>query len=167
MTQQGNGLEIEADIHFQEREWAIKRWGWLIMALIVLAGLAGVFGSGPLSQTTTNNDSISVAHHRFAHFNTDTDLLIRLSAGSADQDGKIHLWINEEYLNNVHIQQIMPTPESIQAGSGRYLFVFQVEDVSKPVSIQIMVHPMQSGMLNVQIGLVGKSSVSFSQFIYP
>jgi hypothetical protein len=46
-------LEVEQDLDFQQRTWALERAGWIVMLLIIAAALAGFFGGGPLSPTTS------------------------------------------------------------------------------------------------------------------
>ena len=45
-------LEINEDLRFQRRMWAVQRVGWIVTALVVLAALAallGLLGPGLLS----------------------------------------------------------------------------------------------------------------------
>lgn len=42
-------LEIEEDLRLQHRLWTAERVGWLMVGVLVLAALAGLFGTGPLS----------------------------------------------------------------------------------------------------------------------
>ncbi|HPO58399.1 MAG TPA: hypothetical protein PLV53_06100 [Anaerolineaceae bacterium] len=52
MTKEENfsGLQVDQDMPFQEKEWTAERAGWIIGLLLLLAGLAGLFGGGPLSR---------------------------------------------------------------------------------------------------------------------
>ncbi|HWF61470.1 MAG TPA: hypothetical protein VN666_14325 [Nitrospira sp.] len=61
-----SALEINQDIDVQWQTWTLQRISWAGMALIVLAALAGVFGSGPvvehiipepLNQASASTDS--------------------------------------------------------------------------------------------------------------
>ena len=52
-------LEIDQDLRFQKREWAFERASWVVMALVVLAGLLGLLGRGPMSdQTAVSGDGL-------------------------------------------------------------------------------------------------------------
>jgi hypothetical protein len=44
--QRAGNLEINQDLRFQRRMWAVQRIGWAVMALIVLVGLVGVVRDG-------------------------------------------------------------------------------------------------------------------------
>jgi hypothetical protein len=41
---------------FQRREWRVDRVGWVVMALILVAGLVGVWGAG-VHTATIDSDS--------------------------------------------------------------------------------------------------------------
>lgn len=51
-----------------QTEWRVQRVGWVVLAGIVVAALAGVFGAGPLSWTSASADdaSLVVKYSRFA-----------------------------------------------------------------------------------------------------
>lgn len=39
---------VEDDMRMQQRVWRFERVGWYALVLVVLLGLAGLFGNGPL-----------------------------------------------------------------------------------------------------------------------
>src|SRR3712207_4138009 len=49
-------LEVAEDLTFQRREWAAQRVGWVLLALVIAAALAGLLGRGPLSTTRRESD---------------------------------------------------------------------------------------------------------------
>ena len=44
-------IQLEDFPDFQRRSWRLRRLAWLLMALVLGAGAAGVFGRGPLART--------------------------------------------------------------------------------------------------------------------
>ena len=54
-------LEIEQDHDFQRRSWRLQRAGWIVLSLVLLAGLLGLFGSGPLAHATVGAPGCPVA----------------------------------------------------------------------------------------------------------
>src|SRR5262249_33260243 len=72
---------IQEDMEFQRRSWLVQRTSWIIMALVLVAALAGLFFHGPLSHTTARNadGSVAVEYERFAHKTTVTHFIIRIS----------------------------------------------------------------------------------------
>ena len=56
---------VHEDMRFQHRSWALERAGWLVLALIAIAGLTGVFGNGPASWAHASAGSLAVSYERF------------------------------------------------------------------------------------------------------
>lgn len=50
-------LEISQDLEFQKRSWTIQRVGWVVIALLILAGLLGVFGKGIAADATAGEEN--------------------------------------------------------------------------------------------------------------
>jgi hypothetical protein len=46
-VQRHGDLEIQEDLPFQRREWLVERVAWGVMALLIVAALLGLFGTGP------------------------------------------------------------------------------------------------------------------------
>jgi hypothetical protein len=61
-------LQIDEDLAFQRREWKIQRVGWGAMALVIIAALLGVFGTGPLSNATLEREGLRLEYERFCRF---------------------------------------------------------------------------------------------------
>ena len=65
MAKTVQGLQIEEDRAHQRREWRIERVGWVLMAGLLLAGLLGLLGDGPLSRATAGSaGALSVEYDR-------------------------------------------------------------------------------------------------------
>ena len=47
------------------RNWRVKRVGWVVLAILVLAGAAGLFGDGPLSSTIRSANGLTLEFDRF------------------------------------------------------------------------------------------------------
>ena len=90
-----------------------QRTGWTVLALIAVAALAGLFGTGPLSEVTHSTPAglVQLEHQRFARHiaNTSLQLLVRPDPA---QPGTAWLWISSECLSSVQVQQVQPEPES-------------------------------------------------------
>ncbi len=91
-TQSGDPL-IENDHAFQCRMWTIQRYGWVIIALIVITALLGLFGSGPLSTVTvgTSSTALQLRYDRFVRSQAPTNLYITLAASAPGSD-EVRLW---------------------------------------------------------------------------
>lgn len=74
MVKRIGDLDIAQDLEHQRREWVIERIGWAIMALILLAALAGLLGSGPLSNARIDHPGshLSAEYNRFERYQSPT-----------------------------------------------------------------------------------------------
>ncbi len=61
-------IQLEDDIAFQRKSWLVERIGWGVMLTILVAALAGLFASGPLSSKNVESadSSAIVRYERFA-----------------------------------------------------------------------------------------------------
>jgi hypothetical protein len=161
-------LEVGEDLDYQHRSWAVQRVGWVVMGLVALAALLGLFGSGPLSNATTGDESkpLWLEYERFARLQAPTRLRIHLRPSNGG-DGKVRVLLNRDYLNGVQIQQVTPQPESVEAGLKQLTYVFQVTEPNQPTAVTFHLQTQQIGLLSGQVGLFGEQPLRFSQFIYP
>lgn len=161
-------LEISQDLAHERREWAIERVGWVVMALLLLAALAGLTGPGPLSRATAadNSSALRVEYNRFERYQSPVMLRVHLGPGAAP-DGKARLWLSRDYVENVELRHIDPEPESVEAASDRLVYTFNLPDPAQPTAVTYHLEPNEYGRRPVRIGLAGGPELQFSQFFYP
>ena len=170
MTEQNRvgDLEINQDLEFQHLSWKLQRIGWGLMALLLVAALAGLLGPGPLSDTTAGeeNSMLWVEYNRFERYQSPIMLKIHLGPGAA-KDGKVRLWMNRDYIQNMELRHIDPEPESVEVGAESTAYVFNIADPEKSTTIFFHLEPNTRGWLPLRIGLQGGPHVSLRQFLYP
>jgi hypothetical protein len=159
-------LEIDIDMNFQRRSWAVQRLGWAIFLLIVLGALAGVFGPGPVSNTTIGDERLRVNYERFGRLQDSMTLMIVVGPGVA-QNGTIRVWVDRQYLHKIEIRHVAPDIQRVESDGDRLIYVFQVARPDQPTSITFHVDPQKIGLHTGQIGIDGGPSLEFRQFIYP
>ena len=165
-VQRVGDLEVGQDLKFQRRQWTIQRVSWIVMVVVVIAGLLGLLGSGPLSDASAEDGPLQLDYGRFERKRKPTQLRIQVAAGTA-QEGQFMLWLDEQYLQRVEIQNISPEPEQFQAGSDRTVYVFQVSDPSQPANVSFDIEPIAFGTFKGRLGLVDGPEIEFTQFVYP
>jgi hypothetical protein len=82
-------------------------------------------------------------------------------------NGKARVWLNHEYLEGMHVTNLTPEPESVEAGPEHFTYVFNVPDASQQTLLIFRLEPDKVGRLKGQVGLEGGTSLSFKQFVYP
>ena len=167
-AQRVGDLEVAQDLTFQRRAWIVQRAGWVAMALVAAAALAGLTGSGPLSQATVGvaGDPLRVEYPRFARHRAPTTLQLHLAPG-VGQGGTVRVWLNAEYLRGATVEAVYPEPERVEAGPGRVTYVFALERPGQPTTIVFNLLYDAFWRQQVTVGLGDREPVRFRQFIYP
>jgi hypothetical protein len=158
-------LQVSEDLRFQHRDWIVQRIGWTALALILLAGLAGLLGPGPLSNAEVgNNGSLKVQYERFVRHGSKTELRV-YAAPSAFDAGEARLAISRDYLSSFDLEQVTPSPVRVDASGDALIFVFQGQP-SAVTELSFELQPDELGTHPASVALNGQS-VSIQQFTYP
>jgi hypothetical protein len=161
-------LEIDEDLTFQRRMWRARTAGkWLLIALVAAAA-AGLFGKGPLStgKVSDPDGRLTIEHERFARFQAPATLRFRFAPGAA-REGKVRVWIERAFLEEIKIDTIVPEPEASELAGDRMRYTFAVAEGSAPSGGAIHFQPETIGRLGARAGLEGGAPVEFRQFIFP
>jgi hypothetical protein len=161
-------LEIAEDLPFQRREWLAERVAWAVMALLIAAALSGLFGTGPLSRTTAGDEAgpIWLEYERFARLLAPAPLRVHLGPG-ASREETVQVWIDRQYIDSLELQQVMPSPDSMEVGLERLIFTFRLAEGGGAAMITFNMRPIHVGSLSGQVGLINVPAVPVQQFIYP
>jgi hypothetical protein len=172
MAQQGTAsskqdldIELDEDLPFQKRSWTAQRIGWGVIAFIVLLGLAGIFGSGPLSHGTakTADGALKVDFERIARYSSPIPLRVDVAPRPGRERS---LWISHEYVRELRIRHIDPTPERVEHHGDRLLYVFHA-DPSRTLRVSFETEFRDGGTADGHIGLPEGGDVRFRQLIFP
>ncbi|MEW6443740.1 MAG: hypothetical protein AB1640_22590 [bacterium] len=161
-------LQVHQDLVHQRREWIFERIGWLLMGLLILGGLAGLSGPGPLSHATTGDPGSSVwaEYNRFERKQAPAILKVHVATGVASGD-TVRLWIDRKFIEKIEIRHMDPEPRAVLAGTDRMTFVIGVTDAGSETLVTCHFEPNEHGPLPARLGLEGARELRFSQFIYP
>jgi hypothetical protein len=158
------GLEIDADLRQQRREWAIQRIAWTLLYTLLLGIILGLLGRGPLSSTVvaSKDGGLRLEYERFLRHRSNAVLHITLRAAS----DKVQLKLDSAYLQRIDLEQVTPDPERVIAGSDSVTFVFNTRPGAS-VQATVEYFPQHVGMLHGWIGVDDGPMQAFSQFVYP
>lgn len=156
---------IEEDLAFQQKDWRVQRVGWAGFALVILAGLAGLLGSGPLSNARTGGgDAPEVQYQRFVRHGAQADLTIRTVAASAEP---LRVAISRAYLAAVHLQQVLPTPQRVHHAGSMLVYTFERPEQADNVDVRFVFQPDELGYHEAWISTGTGSAAAIRQFTYP
>ncbi len=168
MSVKAERLELEQDPAFQRREWRVQRFGWLIWAGVVAAGLLGLLGPGPLSRREVSSDDgrLRVAYNRFAHHHHPTMLEVTMQPEDETQD-ELRLFLSQPLLDRIDVTRIEPEPMSRELSADGAWYEFRCEPGVPSAKVVIHYECDEMGGGDGELQLAGSESVPLDQFVYP
>ena len=163
---QARDIDLADDISFQERTWRVQRVGWVVMALLVAAALAGAFAWGPLSRAEAQGEGLRIEYERFERYQAPSEIRVRLTAESV-ADGGVVLVLDGNYTERVPLERVDPEPERSAPTVGGHVLYFPVPRDTPPGTVLFQIRPQRVGLVRGQIGIAGAAPVSFTQFVWP
>jgi hypothetical protein len=161
-------LDIQQDESFQKSEWQIQRVGWATWAAFVIAALAGLLGTGPLSHadSSASDGSLSIQYDRFLHYHQPTAIEVLVNSRGAD-DAPLRLKLSRSFLDRIQMLRIEPEPEEQSLAADGVVYAFTQEGVSKLSKVMFHFEYEKFGHTKASVERVGGGSASFQQFVYP
>ena len=162
---QPDDCPVKEDLRFQQATWIVERAGWVVMAMVVVAALAGLFG-GPTTRRDAHDESGRV-HVSYQHFQRQLDPTDMVVTVDAQGQSLLELTIDRALADSFEIRTIAPAPIETQAHEGGLLMKFAVSPGAEPARIALKGVPNRPGRLKGRIGLFGESPADLDIFIYP
>lgn len=159
------GLEVAEDLAFQEISWTIQRAVFGLMALVILAALAGLLGDGPLSRTSVAGAGLRVRYERIERYRAPATLRVHPAPG-ATPDGLARLWLDRAWLDGVEVRRIVPEPERAEASGDRLVYAIRVA-AGQPAAVTIHYEPDRFGFREGRVGLGDGGALSLRQWVHP
>jgi hypothetical protein len=143
--------------------WRAQRVGWVCMLLVVLAALAGVFGSGLFSEAEVAGEGVRVKYSRFVRVTTPVALDITLEHPTENAT----LSISREYLQSFEVNGILPQPVSSRTTREQHVFSFATIP-GEPLHVTVQLTPRESafGLRNARVSTPA-GAAGFWQFVWP
>lgn len=134
-------LDLKTDRPFQVRFWRFQRFAWIVMAMIIVAALAGLTGKGgQLSRATAAGPQGQVDYPRISRWEMTDEMTVSLPSGSADE---ATIEIDDAFSKVFQIESTQPAPkESYVTGTGERL-VFNLAEPGAGRTISVFIRPLQ------------------------
>jgi hypothetical protein len=152
-------LQIEESISLHEKGWIIQRVGWVVVIAIVIAGILGVFGEGPLSKEEPVSGNIKAKYERFFRFEAEMKIVVESSADHISQ-----ISFPQHYLKNFKILRFVPEPDNNITAAGEVIYNF-LPAQNRIVSVYLT--PTNHGQIDGDMKVNGVNTFSLHHFIYP
>src|SRR5947209_496293 len=105
-----NGVETGFDPSFEDRWWRFMKGTRTAFALLMIVGVSGLFGRGPLSKTSAYTDhGLQVEYERMIRFKTPSQVKVRFPAQA---NRPITLAISGTCYEKGRISRQVPEPEA-------------------------------------------------------
>jgi hypothetical protein len=160
-------LELPTDDAFQQMEWRVQRIGWLVWAILLLAALLGLTGSGWFSseEATSEDRTITVRYDRFLHYHKPTQLEINLK--SNESDDRWQLKVGRSLLDRLQILRIEPEPERREIAPDGIVYAFLRSAGAPAGKVVFHVEYERYGSTQGTISQLGSGPVDLKQFVFP
>lgn len=148
---------VGEDPVFQRRVWIMQRIGWAAMAGLVLLGLAGGLGDGPLSaaEAASPDGALRIRHDTVARQDSATHWRVTIPLGSRS------LTIASDALAWLAVPNILPAPARQSGGEGWLTLHF---DETRQVTLTI--EPLLPGRVEVRVS-AGHAEAAFRMLVLP
>lgn len=159
-------LMLEDDPSFRRLERALTRFGCVVLAVFVLAGLLGLLGAGPLSSATAGEpgDAVRVEYQRVTHFEAEDTITLLLGEEAVEGD-TLAVELTGEWLTGADLSSVTPEPDAQRTVPGGVLYEFAVER-SSDVEVTISLRARKLGPLGLTAS-AGGSTVHLTQLVLP
>lgn len=160
-------LEIQLDPRFQRREWFIQRVGWVVLALIISAALAGLLGPGPLSSTQLHSADghLTFEYERYLHNAVPSELRIRVDE-RLTSGGELRLVLGRSFVDRIQLSGTTPATLREEAAQDEFVYVFGVRP-NQPAEIVFDYQMTGYGWVEGQVRVADDVPLTFTQLVYP
>ena len=156
------GLEVTEDREWQEKFWTAQRIAWAVMALIIIAAIAGLTGKGgPLAAAKANLGYATLEYPRIARWQSDEQLTVRLAETAP---ARVQLLLSPQFVKLFSVNSIEPEPSEVRATPRGHLFTFETETGGERV-IAFNVHaanPVLEQPIGVSLGSAPPARVTIT-----
>lgn len=149
---------IEDEYKFQQVEWPVYRIGWVIMALFLLAGLFGIFGTGIISRKSKQGTQMAIDYDRYLRYSVKTTVHIKLKHRLSDST----LAINASYIKAMKVDKIVPEPSSMILNDNKLIYKFASSSIQQ---VSFFIEPIRPGSQYLEI-YVGGIKNTINQFVF-
>jgi hypothetical protein len=163
-SKQTHRPQIDEDLVFQQRNWRAQRIGWTVLGLLVVAGLAGLLGPGPLSNVNARaGEGLEVVYERFVRHGAESELKVTVRRPPS---GHVRIAISRDYLDQLNLELVRPAPTEVQSSGADTVYVFGHAG-RESMRATFVIQPEELGAHVARVATEDGSSVTVRQFTYP
>ena len=154
-----SSIEIDEAIQLHEKGWIIQRIGWVCIIGIMIAGILGLFGEGPLSKKNPVSGNIKATYERFFRYEAEMKIVMESSS-----DHISNISFPQHYLKNFKLIRFVPEPEQNITTANVVIYRF-MPSLNRVVTIYLT--PKNRGTIQGDMKVNGINNFSLHHYIYP
>jgi hypothetical protein len=154
---------IDDDLGFQRRSWALQRVGWLALVTWLTTSIAGVTGPGPWSLVRVEQGSVSVEYERLLHLDAPTRLVVFLRR---EGPGTVEIGLGEALLEDFELVSVVPRPQAESLAPHERRLSLDLSDAGV-VRVELRVVARRSGRQVAQLRVGEATLEPIQQFVFP
>ena len=156
------GVEVGYDHDFEERWVRIVRIVWLLLALFLAAGVAGLLGKGPVANSVARNANLVVHYEKLLRFKTPSYMRLETAVPGPDA---LEMRVTGTCSRVLQISQVIPPPVASQVLQQGAAYNFKAPSAGD-VDVVFGVQPQKLGPAVCRIE-AGNAAVELHQFVLP
>jgi hypothetical protein len=158
---QSRDYPIQEHMRFQRWTWIVERAGWLLLAVVIGAALAGLFGYGPVSQGRLQSGDLRASYERFQRVTKLAKYTFHLGGAEAERQ----LTLGPAFQAGYEVSDIQPRPVHSSGGRDGLTLRFGASS-GGDLAVVIWAHPRQAGSITIPISYGNERQAMWS-FVYP
>lgn len=140
-----------------------QKIGWVLLALFVLAGAAGAFGSGALTRASLQRDGVRVDYDRVLRARAPSELRIAIQRASP---ARVELAVEQPEPERIEIRELFPAPERQRAARRGPIYQLETGGDAPPV-VALRILPRRPGSSELRLRLDGSPPLVIRQHVLP
>lgn len=158
-VKEGDISSINVDYKYQRIGWPIQRIFWVLVTGVLVFGLLGGFGDHDfMSKKTASLPGTQVEYERFLRIEKSFEMKLFLD----DSVRNFSIGLNNDYLDNVKITQVIPEARDVFARGNSIVYQFGTMHGG---SIVFYLDPMKMGSQKLELEVNGQKAF-LSQYVY-
>jgi hypothetical protein len=157
-------LEAADNLACLRREWLAERLAQVLGAALLIAGVLGLFGRGPLTwvKATSDDGSLTVDYYSAERYESDSELRLTVHQPAAEM---VRLKIDRAFLDVTTPNGIWPPPLKTETIGNSLVCTFQLGTGKQ----EVVYHYQHEtyGVVKYQVSVDEGEPVYVSQFVFP
>ena len=152
------GTDTGYDYNFEQRWCSLERSLWLAFCGVILIGLLGFLGRGPLNHSKLQRpDHSTVKYERVLRYHTPTLLELQLPV----IDGRAELTLDKADADKLGLKQIVPQPTRNLGSTKTGPFVFESGDRdAESILVVLSLEPANIGPITTHLSVNGQTQIT-------